>query len=159
MKLRGLDEDENAVSISIGFILTFAITVLMLVTILSSFYTLMDQAEQKVMRDEFEIHGNDIAVRITTIDTMVGSADDSGSQIMEVKYGLSLPQRIAGKPYSVEFDNISSDIVFVSEEREGTKVKVPYYADNTVVIPTTLHSPKGEYVMTYDPAANSISIS
>ncbi|WP_407355029.1 hypothetical protein [Methanolobus sp. WCC5] len=159
MKLRKLKDDDDAVSISIGFILTFSITVLMLVTILSSFYTLMDQAEQKVMRDEFEIHGNDIAVRIATIDTMVGCADDSGSHIWEVRYELSLPQKIAGKPYSIKFDNSSADIVFVSEERENTKIKVPYYADNTIVISTTLHSPKGEYLMTYSPATNSITIS
>jgi hypothetical protein len=159
MKLRNLSNDENAVSITIGFILTFSITVLMLVTILSSFYSLMDQAEQTVMRDEFEIHGNDIAVRIANMDTMVGNAANSGSDVDEIRYELSLPDRIAGKPYSVEFDNSSKDIVFVSEERDNTIVKVPYYAENTVFLSTTLYSQKGEFMMTYTPGTNAIEIS
>ncbi|MDI3486046.1 MAG: hypothetical protein PWQ50_1266 [Methanolobus sp.] len=62
--IRGFIDDENAVSISVGFILTFTISVLMIVMVLSSFYSLMNDAEQTVMHDEFEIHGNDIAVRI-----------------------------------------------------------------------------------------------
>ncbi|MEZ5335580.1 MAG: hypothetical protein R2741_10255 [Methanolobus sp.] len=38
MKLPDFKNDESAVSITVGFILTFAITVLILVTVLSSFY-------------------------------------------------------------------------------------------------------------------------
>lgn len=159
MKLRNLNEDDNAVSITIGFILTFSITVIILVTILSSFYSLMDRAEQTVMRDEFEIHGNDIAVRIATIDTMIGTATNAGSNVGELRYELSLPERIAGKTYSIEIVNSSKGIVFMSEEREETKIIVPYYTKNTVVHSTTLHSPKGEYIIRYDPGANAIIIS
>ncbi len=156
--LRKLHDDENAVSISIGFILTFSITVLIMVTVLSSFYSLMDRSEQTVMHDEFEIHGNDIAVRIATIDTMVGTTANSGSDIDEIRYELSLPMKIAGKPYSVEFINSTKDIVFISDERENTRVKVPYYTENTRVISTTLQSTQGGYTMTYEPETNTITI-
>ncbi|WP_340820203.1 hypothetical protein [Methanolobus sp. WCC4] len=159
MKLRSLKEDDSAVSITVGFILTFSITVIILVTILSSFYSLMNTAEQTVMRDEFEIHANDIAVRIATIDTMVGTATSSGSDIGELEYELSLPERIAGKPYSIGFDNSTKDIVFVSQGRDETMVKVPYYTENTVLFSTTLQSPKGEYTIQYDSGNNAIIIS
>ncbi|WP_292468078.1 hypothetical protein [Methanolobus sp.] len=159
MKLNNFREDDSAVSITIGFILTFSITVIILMTVLSSFYSLMDKAEETVMRDEFEIHGNDIAVRIATIDTMVGTAVDSGSDVGELRYKISLPDKIAGKTYSVEFVNSTRDIVFISEERSGTIVKVPYYAENTVVLSTTIHSPKAEFVIRYDPGAEAIIIS
>ena len=56
--MRDLAGDENAVSISIGFILTFSITVLVMVIALTSFYSLMGQAEQTVMRDEFDLKIN-----------------------------------------------------------------------------------------------------
>lgn len=158
MRIRKLINDDSAVSITIGFILTFSITVIMLVTVLSSFYSLMDRAEQTVMRDEFEIHGSDIAVRIGTIDTMVGSADSSGSEMEKLQYEIRLPDKIAGKPYSVEFVNSTQDIVFTSEDRSETIVKVPYYTDNTVVFSTTLYSPKGEFEIRYDPGANAIII-
>ncbi|WP_342303925.1 hypothetical protein [Methanolobus sp. ZRKC5] len=158
MTLRNICSDENAVSVSIGFILTFSITVLMLVMVLSSFYSLMDQAEQTVMRDEFEIHGSDIAVRIASMDTMIGAAENSGSQIGEIRYELSLPSKIAGKTYSLEFVNSTKDIVLTSDDRDETIVKVPYYADNAVVYSTTLYSQKNEYVMTYEPDKDAIII-
>ncbi|KXS40979.1 MAG: hypothetical protein AWU59_2308 [Methanolobus sp. T82-4] len=157
--MRRLTDDENAVSISIGFILTFSITVLVLVTILTSFYSLMDQAEQTVMRDEYEIHGNDIAVKITTIDTMAGNAIRSGSDIGEIRYSLSLPEKIAGQTYSIEFSNTTNDIVFASEDRDETRVKIPFSTEDTTVLPTTLYSSKSEYSIVYNPDARTIEIS
>jgi len=157
--MRRLTDDENAVSISIGFILTFSITVLVLVTILTSFYSLMDQAEQTVMRDEYEIHGNDIAVKITTIDTMAGNAIRSGSDIGEIRYSLSLPEKIAGQTYSIEFSNTTNDIVFASEDRDETRVKIPFSTEDTTVLSTTLYSSKSEYSIVYNPDARTIEIS
>ena len=156
--IRNFADDENAVSISVGFILTFTISVLMIVMVLNSFYSLMNDAEQTVMHDEFEIHGNDIAVRIATIDTMVGAMTDSGASVEEIQYEFYMPPRIAGKPYSVELDNSTADIVFISEKRERTQVKVPYFAENTVVSATTVESIKGNFVITYDPKTNIITI-
>ncbi|WMW26208.1 hypothetical protein RE474_05715 [Methanolobus sediminis] len=159
MTIRSLREDDSAVSITVGFILTFSITVIILVTILSSFYSLMNTAEQTVMREEFEIHANDIAVRIATIDTMIGTASHSGSEVDELKYEISLPERIAGKTYSIEFDNSTKDIVFISQDRKETRIKVPYYTENTIVYSTTLQSSKGEYTIEYDPDINAMIIS
>ncbi|WP_406655728.1 hypothetical protein V7O62_08025 [Methanolobus sp. ZRKC2] len=156
--MRTLAKDENAVSLSIGFILTFSITVLVLVIILTSFYSLMNQAEQTVMRDEFEIHGNDIAVKITTIDTMAGTAIRSGSSVGEIRYEISLPDKIAGKEYSIEFSNATNEMIFSSEERDDTRVKIPFSTEDTTLLSTTLYSSKGEYRINYNPAANTIEI-
>ncbi|TQD28245.1 hypothetical protein [Methanolobus vulcani] len=157
--MRKLTEDESAVSISIGFILTFSITVLILVTILTSFYSMMDQAEQRVMRDEFEIHGSDLAVKITTIDTIAGAAMDSGATVGEISYEVSLPEKIAGKHYAIEIDNTTKEIIISSEERDETRVKIPFSTDDTTVLSTTLYSPKGEFLITYDPDTNTIEMS
>lgn len=157
--MRRLAEDETAVSISIGFILTFSITVLILVTILTSFYSMMDQAEQTVMRDEFEIHGSDLAVKITTIDTMAGTAIRSGSTVGEIRYGVSLPEKIAGKHYEIELSNTTNDIIISSEKRDETRIKVPFSTDDTTVLSTTLYSPKGEFQIIYNPDTNTIEMS
>lgn len=157
--MRRLAKDENAVSVSIGFILTFSITVLILVIILTSFYSLMNQAEQTVMRDEFEIHGSDLAVRITTIDTIAGTAIRSGATLGEIRYEVSLPEKIAGKHYTIEFSNTTSDIIISSEERDETRVKVPYSTEDTKVVSTTLYSSKGEFQIVYNPITNTIEMS
>jgi len=157
--MRRLVNDEKAVSLSIGFILTFSITVLMLVIILTSFYSLMDRAEQTVMRDEFEIHGSDLAVKITTIDTMAGTAISSGATVGEIRYDVSLPERIAGKHYTIELSNATNEIIISSEERDETRVKVPFSTNDTTVLSTTLHSPKGEFRIVYYPDTNTIEMS
>lgn len=157
--MKRLKEDENAVSLSIGFILTFSITVLVLVTILTSFYSLMNQAEQTVMRDEFEIHGSDLAVKITTIDTMAGTAIGSGSTVGEISYAVSLPEKIAGKQYTIELSNTTNDIILSSEERDETRVKVPFSTDDTTVLSTTLYSSNGEFLIVYNPDTNTIEMS
>ncbi|MDI3539074.1 MAG: hypothetical protein PWQ52_197, partial [Methanolobus sp.] len=60
-----LARDERAVSLSVGFMLTMTITVITTMILISSFYAMMDRAEHTVMRDEFEIHGNDISLQIS----------------------------------------------------------------------------------------------
>lgn len=157
--MKELAGDENAVSVPIGFILTFSITVLVLVIALSSFYSLMGQAGQTVMRDEFEIHGSDIAARIASIDTTVGIAKDAGSTIEGISYRLSLPDRIAGEEYSIEFSNTTNDITIMSGDKEETRVKIPYSTQDTTVTPTILYSSKGEFLMAYNPINNTIDIS
>ncbi|MEZ5335581.1 MAG: hypothetical protein R2741_10260 [Methanolobus sp.] len=108
------------------------------------------------MRDEFEIHGNDIAVRIANIDTMVGSGKKQDQKPGKYNTRFPCPSRIAGKTYSVEFSD--RDIIFISDGRDETRVKVPYYTENTVVVPTTLYSPKAEYIVMYDPGTDAIVI-
>ncbi len=157
--MKRLTNDENAVSLSIGFILTFSITVLVLVTILTSFYSLMNQAEQTVMRDEFEIHGSDLAVKITTIDTIAGTAINSGATVGEIRYDVSLPEKIAGKHYEIELSNTTNDIIISSEERDETRVKVPFSTDDTTVLSTTLYSSKGKFQIIYNPDTNTIEMS
>ncbi|AFV23734.1 hypothetical protein Mpsy_1527 [Methanolobus psychrophilus R15] len=157
--MRELAGDEKAVSVPIGFILTFTISVLVMVVVLTSFYSLIGQAEQTVMRDEFEIHGSDIAARITAIDTTVGIAREAGASIEGIGYRLSLPDRIAGKEYSVEFSNLTDDIIIMSEGRYETRVMVPYSTEDTNVTPTILYSSKGEYLIDYNSLTNTIDIS
>ncbi|MDN5308841.1 MAG: hypothetical protein PWP14_235 [Methanolobus sp.] len=157
--MKGMAADENAVSVPLGFILTFSITVLVTVIALSSFYSMMGQAEQTVMRDEFEIHGSDIAARIASIDTTVGIAKGAGSTIERISYRLSLPDRIAGEEYSIEFSNATNDITIMSGDRTETKAKIPYSTQDTTVTPTILYSSKGEFLMVYNPVNNTIEIS
>jgi hypothetical protein len=83
---------------------------------------------------------------------------DSGASVEEIQYEFNMPSRIAGKPYSVELDNSSGDIVFISDKRERTQVKVPYFAENTVVSASTVESIKGNFVIAYDPETNIIII-
>ncbi|MFA0821626.1 MAG: hypothetical protein ACC612_01885 [Methanomethylovorans sp.] len=151
-------KDETAVSISVGFILTFVISVIALVTVLTSFYTLMDRAEQTVMRSEFEIHGNDISMQIASIDSLVAVMNNSGARIGVMEYELSLPDQIAGEHYSVSVVNSSHEIMLQSRDKAETKVMIPYSTNNIAVMESTIFSEAGRHYMTYDPVQRSLEI-
>ncbi|WP_333787157.1 DUF7266 family protein [Methanomethylovorans sp.] len=151
-------EDEAAVSISIGFILTFVISVLALITVLTAFYTLMDRAEQTAMRSEFEIHGNDISMQISSIDSLVAVMDNSGAYIGVLEYDLDLPDRIAGEHYSVSIVNSSHEILLQSRDKTETKVMVPYSTNNMRVIESTIFSEAGTHYIVYDPVYRTLEI-
>ena len=151
-------KDETAVSISVGFILTFVISVIALVTVLTSFYTLMDRAEQTVMRSEFEIHGNDISMQIASIDALVAVMNNSGAYMGVLEYELNLPDQIAGEHYSVSVVNSSHEIMLQSSDKAETKVMIPYSTNNIVVVESTIFSEAGRHYMTYDPVQRTLEM-
>ena len=93
---RELLNDEDAVSVAVGFILTFIITVIAFVMVMSSFYNLMDNTEHNVMSEECEIHGNDISLQIINIDASVNITSTAGGSIADLHHELDLPDKIAG---------------------------------------------------------------
>ena len=157
---RDIINDENAVSISIGFILTFSITVIAFLMIMQTFYGMLYQAEHTVLREEFEIHGNDIAVQLTNIDTIVNVTLSSGGSIGEIRYDVSLPDKIAGSYYSLEFINRSSgsEMIFGSDDRLETIVKIPYVTQTTDVVSTTIYSAAGKHYLSYNSSTNLIEV-
>ncbi|NOR47636.1 MAG: hypothetical protein GQ533_06275 [Methanosarcinaceae archaeon] len=155
---RDILNDENAVSISVGFILTFTITVIAFLMIMQTFYGMLYQAEHTVLREEFEIHGNDIAVQLTNIDTIVNVTLSSGGDIGEIRYDVSLPDKIAGSYYSVEFSNLTSEITFNSDDRLETTAKIPYVTQTTTVSSTKIYSAAGEHYLLYNPSTNLIEV-
>jgi hypothetical protein len=155
---RDILNDENAVSISVGFILTFTITVIAFLMIMQTFYGMLYQAEHTVLREEFEIHGNDIAVQLTNIDTIVNVTLSSGGDIGEIRYDVSLPDKIAGSYYSVEFSNLTSEITFNSDDRLETTAKIPYITQTTTVSSTKIYSAAGEHYLLYNPSTNLIEV-
>ncbi len=155
---RDILNDESAVSISVGFILTFSITVIAFLMIMQTFYGMLYQAEHTVLREEFEIHGNDIAVQLTNIDTIVNVTLSSGGDIGEIRYDVSLPDKIAGSYYSVEFSNLTSEIRFNSDDRLETTAKIPYITHTTTVSSTKIYSAAGEHYLLYNPSTNLIEV-
>ncbi|MCD4806291.1 MAG: hypothetical protein K8R13_01725 [Methanococcoides sp.] len=156
--MKQLYTDSKAVSTSIGFILTFVITIITFILVMQSSYGLMDQAEHTVMREEFEIHGNNIALQLTKIDTMVGLVNNGGGEIIDHRSELMIPIRIANEYYYVEFSNQTREIIFESNERSETRVQVAFDIENTNIMSTTLSSASGDHFLLYNSTSNVIEI-
>ncbi|MDA0525212.1 DUF7266 family protein [Methanococcoides alaskense] len=156
--MKQLYTDNKAVSTSVGFILTFVITIITFILVMQSSYGLMDQAEHTVMREEFEIHGNNIALQLTKIDTMVGIVNNGGGEIVEHRSELMVPIKIANEYYYVEFSNQTREIIFESNERSETRVQVAFDIENTNIMSTTLSSASGDHFLLYNSTSNVIEI-
>ncbi|MBN2109788.1 MAG: hypothetical protein JW705_01690 [Methanosarcinaceae archaeon] len=156
--IQRLRDDENAVSISVGFVLTLSITVITMMIVISSFYAMMDRAEQTIMRDEFEIHGNDLALQLSNIDTAVQVTRSAGGEVGSLFFILPLPDEIAGQQFSVELSNQTSEIIFESQGKDATRVKVPYKVHATEVGSVKLFSGSNDFILHYDPDSNMIRI-
>ncbi|MCQ6961718.1 DUF7266 family protein [Methanolobus chelungpuianus] len=155
---RNLVLDDRAVSLSVGFILTLTITVIATIVLINSFYALMDRAEHTVMRDEFEIHGNDISLQISNIDTAVQLTNNTGGKVENIAYQLTLPDTIANKEYSVEFSDHPKEIIFESEEREETRVSVSYTTREVSIKPTKIYSGSSDFILHYNTTSNMLEI-
>jgi len=86
MKIKKLLKNEDAVSISIGFILMFSITVLVFSGIILSFYSLSGQSREAAMRASFDILGSGFAARVTSMDTLVNITGSYGGTVNQLEY-------------------------------------------------------------------------
>ncbi|ADI73393.1 hypothetical protein Metev_0479 [Methanohalobium evestigatum Z-7303] len=147
-------KDDSAVSVSVGSILIFSISVLAFIMVMNSFFSMMDQTEETVTREEFETYGNDMALQLTNVDTIISNTGKSG--VNSLKYEFTIPDKVAGEYYSVNFSNKSNEITFESQNQ--VKVKVPYSVCNTQVETTTIYSSSTNHYFFYNSSKNLIEV-
>ncbi len=122
---KSLIKNEDAVSITIGFMLILSITVLVFSGIILSFYTLSQQSKKVAMRESFDIMGSGIALRITSVDTLVNITNSYGGRVNLLEYDFSIPATIANEGYSINITNISYKRIIL-EADNGAKAWVPF---------------------------------
>ncbi|AEH61310.1 hypothetical protein Mzhil_1471 [Methanosalsum zhilinae DSM 4017] len=153
--MRDLIDDESAVSVSVGFIITFSVTAIVLVLIMNSFFVMMNQTEDGVTRDEFEMYGSMISSKLSAMDNLIYTVEVNGGEVGELRYELNLPLKIAGNYYSVHVLSEDSEILFVSEGISGTMVSVPYSVNSADVAPTDLYISGNKIYLVYNPSNKS----
>lgn len=150
--------DEKAVSISVSTMLLFSITVITLIVVISSFYTMMDREGYMVTRNQFEIHGNDLALQISNIDTAVQVTKDQGGTVENISYSFSLPPTIADHQYSIEFANSSNEIIFESQGKTESVVRVTYVTTEVEVSSMKMYSGPDKFEFYYNSTSNMIEV-
>ncbi len=118
---KNLLENEEAVSVSIGFILNFSVTIVIFSIIILSFYSLVWQAEKTSQKESFEIQGSGHSIRITTIDSIVDLSNSYGWKINNLEYDFSIPASVAGSDYKT---NITRNKI-VLESDNGAIAYIP----------------------------------
>jgi len=144
MKIKKLLKNEDAVSISIGFILMFSITVLVFSGIILSFYSLSGQSREAAMRASFDILGSGFAARVTSMDTIVNITRSNGGNVNQLEYDFSIPASIAGESYGI---NVTREKIFLDAENDA-KAWIPF--NSSYDITEGLYSNSQDYTLYYD---------
>ncbi len=155
MNSKNLLKNDEAVSVTLGFILMLTITVLVFLAIILSFYTLMQQSKNVAMRESFDIMGSGLATRITTVDTLVNMTGYYGGNVNSLEYEFSLPLTIANEGYSITITNSTNQIILQSDI--GAKAWIPLNASSNLM-GITIYSSAGDYKLTYNKTNNMINI-
>ncbi len=154
MNSKNLLKNEDAVSITVGFILTLSITVLVFSGIVLSFYTLTQQSQKAAMQTSFDILGSGLAVKLTTIDTLVNISKSYGGATMNIEYDFSIPASIAHEGYSINITNSTKQMILESDN--GAKAWVPFNTSSNIT-QTTIYSSAQDYKFIYN-STNGITI-
>jgi hypothetical protein len=155
MNPKNLIKNEDAVSITVGFILMLSITVLAFSAIILSFYTLSQQSEKTAMRESFDILGSGLAVRITTVDTLINITNNYGGTVNTLEYEFSIPASIANEGYSINITNSTKQIILESDN--GAKAWVPFNT-STGFAGKEIYSNAQDYRLNYSGTDNMIKI-
>ena len=120
MKSKNLLGNDDAVSVSVGFIIMFAVTVIIFTGLIISFYTLTRNTEKSAMGESFKIMGNRMAADINMLDTMVNFINFNGGNVNALEYEFSLPASVAGKSYTVNITSSIHEIIIDSDNNART---------------------------------------
>ena len=153
MKLKKIFKNDDAVSISIGFILMFAVTVIVFSLLIISFYSLSQRIEKNAMQESFKTVGNGLVIKMTALDTLVNTTDTWGGTTNILDYRFTIPESIAGKSYTV---NITTDQIIL-EADNGAKITIPYNT-TTNFTETKLYSGAEDYRFRFNMTSNAINI-
>ncbi|VVB86876.1 Uncharacterised protein [uncultured archaeon] len=156
MRSKSFLKNEDAVAISLGFILTLAITVIVFTALIISFYSLTQSTEKSAMQDNFKIIGSGLAAKINSADMLANFTNSNSGTVNMLEYEFSVPISVAGKTYTINITKSPYKIIF--ETDDGVRV-VSVFNASTNVTPVLLYSASEYFVIKYDQGSNSLYIS
>lgn len=147
MSFKDMLKNDDAVSISLGFILILSITVIVFSAVVLSYYTLAQQSQKTATRESFNLLGSELALRMTTIDTLINITGSLDGGVNSLEYEFSIPPSLADNYYTVNITNTSKKIILESDN--GAKAWVPYNTSANIE-GKVLSSSQESYKMVYE---------
>ncbi len=154
MNPRNLLKNDEAVSISVGFILMFAVTVIIFTATIISFYSLSQSNEKTAMGATFKIIGAGLAARINTADVLVNITNSYGGTVNSLEYEFSMPASVAGRSYAV---NVTGSPEIIIQSDNGAITYSPFNV-STNFTPIHIYSGAENYKITYNKSVSNLSI-
>src|SRR5659263_651964 len=165
MKIKKLLNNEDAVSITIGFILMFSITVLVFSGIVLSFFTLSEHSKQTAMKASFDILGSGFAARVTSMATLVNIKQSFivlANNVNKVVMGQAPSQNVELKMYGGSLSvtgNSSINITAINSTNENITLVDRQMRSIESVVGETVVAYEGTGVWVSYPNGNTILVS
>ncbi|MBU4372965.1 MAG: hypothetical protein KJ714_00695, partial [Euryarchaeota archaeon] len=114
------------------------------------------QSKKVAMRESFDIMGSGIALRITSVDTLINITDSYGGRVNLLEYDFSIPATIANEGYSINVTNTSYKRIIL-EADNGAKAWVPFNVSSNLT-EKKIYSSTEDYKFIYNRTENTIKI-
>jgi hypothetical protein len=96
------DDRDRAVSITVNYVIALSITAVLISGLLVGASGYVENQRDRVVREELEVVGEQLAAGIDDADRLARAASDPGT----VRVGVDLPRRVAGETYRIEIVEI-----------------------------------------------------
>jgi FlaG/FlaF family flagellin (archaellin) len=155
MILKNFFKNDDAVAVSIGFIITFAITVIVFCALIISFYSLTQSMEKSAMRENFKMIGSGLATKLTAADLLVNITNSYSGTVNMLEYEFTLPASIAGKTYTINITKSPYKLIF--EVDNGARYVSLFNTSNSFT-PVVLYSASEYFLIKYNQSTGSLYI-
>lgn len=131
---------DRAVSVTVNYVLSLAITTLLISGLLMATGDIVGDRRESVVRGELEVVGERVSAGIESADRLARTG------ATEVILEVSAPRRVGGESYSISVDG-SSQVVTLETEDPAVAVTIPF-RNRTDVETVTVNGGNVEVVLT-----------
>lgn len=144
--------DDRAVSITVGYVLNFAIATVLFSALLIGGSGLIESQTRIVTTDELSVTGQQLASELSSADRLVRAGGES--DLSELRLRAELPDRTAAGSYTIDIDGTNGTLELRSTNPEVV-VEVNFRAEKDVVT-TTVNG--GSVVIEYDGVEDALAV-
>lgn len=143
---------ERGVSFTVSYVVTLAITVVLVAGILLAAGQVVGDQRERTVRDQATVVGDKVAAAVMAADRLVRAGNESN---VDATVGVDLPERFVDEPYVVELTDGSPPAVVVRTNTPPVSARVPLRSD-TALEPTTVTG--GPVQVTYLPDEDALTL-
>lgn len=131
---------DRGVSVALNYVLSLAITTLLISGLLFATGDVVGDRRESIVRGEMQIVGERVSAGLAMADRLARTG------AMDVSVEVSAPPRVAGDPYSIELDAARREVVLTTADG-SVSVGVPV-KNETALAASTANGGRVEVVLT-----------
>lgn len=132
---RRLAGDDRAVSVTVGYVMTLAISTLLLSGLFVAGGSFIDTERERAAQGEITVVGERVAADLMTVNRLAASAESPG--MLTIDRTVKLPDRAAGRSYRIRVttrEDARNGTVTVESDRTDAVAEIPFRTSADVAV-------------------------